>query len=43
MKEITIDVLKEASEELMFKMEESQYDTLLKEFETITKQMPTHE
>lgn len=39
MKEINKNVLKEASEKLMFKMEEDQYDTLLKEFEVITKQM----
>ena len=39
MKEINKNVLKEASEKLMFKMEEEQYDTLLKEFEIITKQM----
>ena len=39
MKEINKNVLKEASEKLMFKMEEDQYDTLLKEFEIITKQM----
>lgn len=39
MKEINIDVLKEASEKLMFKMNEKEYETLLAEFETITKQM----
>lgn len=39
MKEINKNVLKEASEKLMFRMEEDQYDTLLKEFEVITKQM----
>jgi len=39
MKQINIDVLKEASEKLMFKMEEKEYETLLAEFETILKQM----
>ena len=39
MKEINIDVLKEASEKLMFKMEDKEYETLLAEFETILKQM----
>lgn len=39
MKEINLDVLKEASEKLMFRMEDSQYDTLLKEFDVILKQM----
>lgn len=39
MKDVNIDVLKEAGEKLMFRMEEEQYQTLLKEFETIRKQM----
>lgn len=39
MKEVNKDVLKEASHKLLFEMSEEEYDTLLKEFEVITKQM----
>ena len=39
MKEINMDVLKEASEKLMFKMNDKEYETLLAEFDTIIKQM----
>lgn len=39
MKEINKNVLIEASEKLLFKMEDSEYETLLKEFDVITKQM----
>lgn len=39
MKEININVLKDASKKLMFDMEEEQFNTLLKEFEIIQKQM----
>lgn len=41
MKEITIDVLKDAASRLMFEMTEDQYQTLLEEFGTLTKQMET--
>lgn len=36
---ITKDKLKEYAEKLMFRLEEEQYDTLLKEFDIIEKQM----
>ena len=36
---ITKDKLKEYSEKLMFRLEEEQYDTLLKEFDIILEQM----
>ena len=39
MKKVGIDVLKEAANKLMFDMSESEYETLLEEFEIITKQM----
>lgn len=39
MKPINKDVLKEISLKLMFEMKEEQYDTLLKEFDLIIKQM----
>ncbi|MBO7614661.1 MAG: Asp-tRNA(Asn)/Glu-tRNA(Gln) amidotransferase GatCAB subunit C [Bacilli bacterium] len=39
MKEINKNVLIEASEKLLFKMEDSEYETLLKEFDVITIQM----
>lgn len=39
MKKITKEVLKEAANKLLFEMSEEQYDTLLEEFEIITKQM----
>ena len=35
MKEINKNVLIEASEKLLFKMEDSEYETLLKEFDVI--------
>ena len=39
MKKVDINVLKEAANKLMFDMSESEYETLLEEFEIITKQM----
>ena len=39
MKPVNKEVLKVAANKLMFTMEESQYDTLLEEFDTILKQM----
>ena len=39
MKKVGIDVLKEAASKLMFDMSDSEYETLLEEFEIITKQM----
>ena len=39
MKKVDIDVLKEAASKLMFDMSDSEYETLLEEFEIITKQM----
>ena len=39
MKEVNKNVLKEAANKLLFDMSEEQYDTLLEEFEIITKQM----
>ena len=39
MKEITLDVLHDASARLMFSMTESEYSTLLDEFQILTKQM----
>lgn len=39
MKPINKEVLKVAAHKMMFDMEENQYDTLLKDFETILKQM----
>ena len=39
MKPINKDILKEISLKLMFEMKEEQYDTLLKEFDLIIKQM----
>lgn len=41
MKEINIDVLKDAASRLMFDMTEDQYHTLLNEFDILTKQMAT--
>ena len=41
MKEVTIEVLKEAAERLMFEMDESQYQALLEEFKILQKQMDT--
>lgn len=39
MKEINIDVLKDASLRLMFKMSDEEYNTLLQEFDILFKQM----
>ncbi|MBR0295384.1 MAG: Asp-tRNA(Asn)/Glu-tRNA(Gln) amidotransferase subunit GatC [Bacilli bacterium] len=39
MKKVNKDVLKEAANKLMFDMSDEQYDTLLEEFDIITKQM----
>ncbi len=39
MKEINKQVLKDAAKRLLFDMSEEEYDTLLKEFDVITKQM----
>ena len=39
MKKVNKEVLKEAANKLMFDMSDEQYDTLLEEFEVITKQM----
>ena len=39
MKKVTIDVLKESANKLLFDMSEEEYQTLLEEFSIITKQM----
>ena len=39
MKEYNIDVLKDAANRLLLDMSESEYETLLKEFDIVTKQM----
>ena len=39
MKEYNISVLKDAAKRLLFDMSESEYETLLKEFDIVTKQM----
>lgn len=39
MKEINLDVLKDAAHRLMFDMSKEEYQTLLKEFDILTKQM----
>jgi len=39
MKEYDINVLKDAAKRLLFDMSDSEYETLLKEFDVITKQM----
>lgn len=39
MKKVTKEVLKKAANNLMFDMSDEQYDTLLEEFDVITKQM----
>ena len=39
MKEYNIKVLKDAAKRLLFDMSESEYETLLKEFDIVTKQM----
>ena len=41
MKEITLDVLKDAANRLLFDMSEEEYQTLLAEFGVLTKQMDT--
>ena len=39
MKDYNIEVLKDAAKRLLFDMSESEYETLLKEFDIVTKQM----
>jgi len=39
MKEYNIEVLKDAAKRLLFDMSESEYETLLSEFDIVTKQM----
>lgn len=39
MKEINMEVLKDASSRLLFDMTEEEYETLLEEFKILTKQM----
>ena len=39
MKKIDKELLKEVSHKLFFEMSEEQYDTLLREFDVVTKQM----
>lgn len=39
MKDYNIDILKDAAHRLLFDMSEEQYETLLDEFDIITKQM----
>lgn len=39
MKEITLDVLKDAANRLLFDLSDEQYKTLLEEFATLQKQM----
>ena len=39
MKKVTKEVLKDTANRLMFNMNEEEYDTLLKEFDVMTKQM----
>ena len=39
MKEYNISVLKDAAKRLLFDMSEDEYETLLKEFDIVTKQM----
>lgn len=41
MKEINLEVLKDAANRLMFDMSEEEYQTLLEEFKILTKQMET--
>ena len=41
MKEITIDVLKDAANRLLFTMSDEQYQTLLDEFDILKRQMDT--
>ena len=39
MKEYNIEVLKDAAKRLLFDMSDSEYETLLKEFDIVSKQM----
>lgn len=39
MKEYTIEILKDAAKRLLLDMSEEEYETLLKEFDIVTKQM----
>ena len=39
MKKVTKEVLKEAADNLLFEMSDSEYDALVEEFKIITKQM----
>lgn len=39
MKEYNIEILKDAAKRLLFDMSESEYETLLSEFDIVTKQM----
>ena len=39
MKEYNIEVLKDAAKRLLFDMSDDEYETLLKEFDIVTKQM----
>lgn len=39
MKEYNINILKDAANRLLFDMSDSEYETLLKEFDIVTKQM----
>ena len=39
MKEYNIEVLKDAAKRLLFDMSEAEYETMLKEFDIVTKQM----
>jgi len=41
MKEINLDVLKDAANRLLFDMSEEEYQTLLQEFDVLAKQMET--
>ena len=41
MKEINLEVLKDAANRLLFDMSEEEYQTILEEFGTLTKQMET--
>jgi len=41
MKEINLDVLKDAAHRLLFDMSDEEYETLLSEFAVLTKQMET--
>ena len=41
MKEITLDVLRDAASRLLFDMSDEEYQTLFEEFKILTKQMET--